>query len=66
MAKIKPPKKKEEPAPIPKFVPLKPDLALINAPLKPKGDQAQQSTQDKAPSAVTTPTSPTAPSVPTP
>ena len=48
MAKIKPPKKKEEPAPIPKFVPLKPDLALINAPLKPKGDQAQQFLSENA------------------
>ena len=34
MAKIKPPKKKEEPPPIPKFVPLKPDPSLLNAPVR--------------------------------
>jgi hypothetical protein len=34
MAKVKPPKKKEEPPPIHKFVPLKPNPALLNAPVR--------------------------------
>ncbi len=34
MSKIKPPKQKEAPPPIPKFVPLKPNPALLNAPVR--------------------------------
>ena len=45
MAKIKPPKKKEEPPPIPKFVPLKPNLELLNAPLGQKPAPAAASTE---------------------
>ena len=49
MAKIKPPKKKEEPPPIPKFVPLKPNLELLNAPLgqKPAAASTEQPKTDK-------------------
>ena len=45
MSKIKPPKEKEKPLPIPKFVPLKPNLDLINAPLKPRTHQQQAPTE---------------------
>merc|ERR1711963_327512 len=51
MAKIKPSKKKEEPPPIPKFVPLKPDLELLNAPLGQKQATSaaeQPKTENKA------------------
>ena len=62
MSKIKPPKEKEKPLPIPKFVPLKPNLDLINAPLKPRVDQQQASTE-KPTTAATTPATPTEPTM---
>ena len=62
MSKIKPPKEKEKPLPIPKFVPLKPNLDLINAPLKPRTDQQQASTE-KSTTAATTPATPTEPTM---
>ena len=73
MAKIKPPKKKEEPPPIPKFVPLKPDPSLLNAPVRMPG-QATATPVTKeldapprpAAATVTTAPTPAAPVAPTP
>ena len=64
MAKVKPPKQKEAPPPIPKFVPLKPDLALLNAPLGQKPKPA--ATEETSATSTGAQTSTTAPIVATP